>query len=69
MTYTGDDVPDDARLTGRIPAILADVADDLSGTSVFIAGTPDFVTDCATAAAALGAAPDRLFVERYTPAS
>lgn len=68
VTYTGDDVPHGA-LAGRIPTILHTVAADLSGTSVYIAGNPDFVDDCATAAVRLGAADDRLHVERYAPSS
>ncbi|RMH74731.1 MAG: ferredoxin [Actinomyces sp.] len=66
VTYTGPDAPA-GELTGRIPTVLDRVAPDLSATSVFIAGSPDFVEDCRTAATALGAAEERIFTERYVP--
>ncbi len=66
-TFTGDDPPEGAKHTGRIPAILGDVIGDLSGHSVFIAGGPSFVDDCSAAARALGVDPDRLHVEGYHP--
>lgn len=67
VTYTGDDPPGDASLVGRIPTILHDVAPDLSGHSVFIAGNPDFVDACLARADELGAVPERIHLERYTP--
>lgn len=69
VTYTGDDPPADARFTGRIPDMLADVAADLSGHSIYIAGSPDFVDACGAAVRALGADDDHVFVERYHPQS
>jgi CDP-4-dehydro-6-deoxyglucose reductase, E3 len=68
VTYTGDP-PDGARLTGRIPVVLDQVATDLSGHAVYIAGSPEFVDACIAAARALGAADERIFVERYHPQS
>jgi CDP-4-dehydro-6-deoxyglucose reductase, E3 len=68
VTYTGD-APDGATLQGRIPAVLDQVARDLSGHAVYIAGNPDFVDACVAAARALGAADERIFVERYHPQS
>ena len=49
--------------------MLSQVAADLSGHSVFIAGSPDFVDGCIEAAKALGATDEQIFVERYTPQS
>lgn len=66
VTYTGD-APPDAALVGRIPTVLPEVLADLSGHSVFIAGNPDFVDGCITAAGALGAEAEHVHVERYTP--
>jgi CDP-4-dehydro-6-deoxyglucose reductase len=67
-TYT-QRPPDGARHTGRIPSMLDQIADDLSGYSVYIAGSPEFVDDCTDAALALGANTARVFVERYHPAA
>ena len=69
VTYTGDDPPDGATHTGRVPDMLADVQGDLSGHSVYIAGSPEFVDACVDAARALGAVDERVFVERYHPQS
>lgn len=69
VTYTGDDPPENAKFTGRVPDMLAKVASDLSGHNIFIAGSPDFVDGCVEAARALGAADEQVFVERYTPQS
>lgn len=68
VTYTGDP-PDGARFTGRIPDMLDQVASDLSGHSVYIAGSPEFVDACVEAARELGAVDERIFVERYHPQS
>ncbi len=51
--------------TGRIPAILGDWFDDLSGWRVYIAGAPGFVTACAAAARARGAKPGRVHTEEF----
>jgi CDP-4-dehydro-6-deoxyglucose reductase len=68
VAYTGPDAPDDPTvLRGRIPTILDQVAADLSGHAVYIAGSPEFVDACADAARALGATDDHVYVERYTP--
>lgn len=67
VTYTGDDAPADARFRGRVPAMLGQVAADLSGHAVYVAGSPDFVEACETAARALGASEERVFVEKYHP--
>jgi CDP-4-dehydro-6-deoxyglucose reductase len=69
VTYTGENPPEDAKFTGRVPDMLGEVAKDLSGHSLYIAGNPDFVDACVDAARALGAADERIFVERYTPQS
>jgi CDP-4-dehydro-6-deoxyglucose reductase len=68
VAYTGD-APEGAKLRGRIPNVLDQVARDLSGHAVYIAGNPDFVDACAVAARSLGAVDERIFVERYHPQS
>lgn len=68
VTYTGE-APSGAPFTGRIPTMLHEVAADLSGHAVYIAGNPGFVDDCVAAAQRLGAADRRIFVERYHPQS
>ncbi|MFW2381065.1 MAG: 2Fe-2S iron-sulfur cluster-binding protein [Acidimicrobiales bacterium] len=65
-TYTGS-APENAKYSGRIPAILPTLKSDLSDHSVYIAGSPEFVDDCAAAARALGAPDEQVFVERYHP--
>ncbi len=69
VTYTGDDPPDGARFTGRIPDVLPDVVRNVADHSVYIAGSPDFVDACADAVRALGATDEQIFVERYHPQS
>ncbi len=69
VTYTGDDPPGDATLTGRIPDVLGRVFSDLSRHSIYIAGSPEFVDACDAAARALGGTADQIFVERYHPQS
>lgn len=76
VTYTGEEIPapidvgaSSTQLRGRIPDVLGTVTPDLSGHSVFIAGSPDFVRDCQVAAVELGAVSDRLHVESYTPST
>lgn len=69
VTYTGDDPPEGARFTGRIPDMLADLKQDLGGHAIYIAGSPEFVDACVAACRRSGAADERIFVERYTPQS
>lgn len=69
VTYTGEDPPEGARFVGRIPDMLGDLTRDLSGHAVYIAGSPEFVDACIVAATALGAHPERIYVERYHPRS
>ena len=52
-------------LQGRIPAILGQQFPDLSGFSVFVAGTPGFVDDCVAAAKALGATDALIHTEGF----
>jgi len=52
-------------LHGRIPALLPQLFPDLSGHSLFIAGSPDFVEDCAAIARRLGAREPRIHTERF----
>jgi CDP-4-dehydro-6-deoxyglucose reductase len=52
-------------LQGRIPAILGQHFPDLSGHSVFVAGTTGFVDDCVAAAKALGAKPELIHTEGF----
>lgn len=55
----------DGMLSGRIPDILSTQFPDLSGHSVFIAGTPDFVESCKAAAKRLGAKDEMIHTEGY----
>jgi len=55
----------DGMLSGRIPDILSTQFPDLSGHSVFIAGTPDFVESCKAAARRLGAKDGMIHTEGY----
>ncbi len=66
-TYTGNDAPPDAKHRGRIPVVLPGLFSDLSGHSVFIAGSPEFVDVCRAAVATLGADPKLVFAEGYHP--
>ena len=52
-------------LHGRIPDILPEQFNDLSGYSVFIAGTPEFVESCREAARKLGAKDALIHTEGY----
>jgi len=52
---------------GRIPDVLRRRHDDLSGTSVFIAGSPAFVQACREAVTMLGAIDGRIHTEGFTP--
>jgi CDP-4-dehydro-6-deoxyglucose reductase len=45
--------------------LLPTVFKDLSGHSVFVAGSPGFVDDCVAAAKALGAKPELIHTEGY----
>jgi CDP-4-dehydro-6-deoxyglucose reductase len=63
-TLTREPGPD---LSGRIPEVLGTVFPDLSGHSVFIAGSPAFVDSCERAATALGAQPALVHTEGYYP--
>lgn len=55
----------DGMLHGRIPDILPSQFPDLSGYSVFIAGTPEFVESCKAAAKQLGARDELIHTEGY----
>lgn len=61
-TLTRETGPD---LTGRVPQVLPQLFPDLSGHSVFIAGSPGFVEDCESAVRALGAQPHLVHSEGY----
>lgn len=69
VTHTRDDVPAgsdglDVR-SGRIPEILESIVGDLGATSVFVAGSDDFVADCVAAARRLGVSEDLLHTEGH----
>ncbi len=51
----------------RIPALLPRLFDDLTGWEVFAAGPSGFVTECASAACALGAAAADVHTEEFFP--
>ncbi|WP_413208105.1 2Fe-2S iron-sulfur cluster-binding protein [Rhodospirillum sp. A1_3_36] len=63
--YTLTREPNPGGLEGRLPAQLPSLFPDLSGYSVYIAGSPGFVDDCAAAALALGLPPERLHQEGF----
>jgi CDP-4-dehydro-6-deoxyglucose reductase len=50
---------------GRIPEMLGDLVDGLHGHDVFVAGASGFVTECAAAAEALGAARAHVHTEVF----
>ncbi|TAL82774.1 MAG: 2Fe-2S iron-sulfur cluster binding domain-containing protein [Candidimonas sp.] len=52
-------------LSGRVPDILSGLFPDLSGYSVFIAGTPEFVESCKVAAESVGAKDELIHTEGY----
>lgn len=66
LTHTREaDATSNGAEVGRIPDRLKDFCPDLSGTSVFIAGSPDFVEDCERAARSLGATSDLIYTEGH----
>ena len=56
----------DGQLHGRIPDILPELHKDLSQTSIYIAGSPDFVDACVAKVKDLGAIEDLIHVEGFT---
>ena len=54
--------------TGRITKILPELFPDLSGHSVFIAGSPDFVEDVKDVVEYLGGEESLIHTEGYYPA-
>jgi CDP-4-dehydro-6-deoxyglucose reductase len=50
---------------GRINEWLHEMCPDLSETSVFIAGSPEFVADCRAAAESVGAKADLMYTEGH----
>jgi len=52
-------------LHGRLPSLLPALYPDLSGFSVFIAGSPEFVQDCAACVRNLGAAANRIHTDGF----
>ncbi len=55
----------DGHLHGRLPEVLPEQFKDLSAHSIFIAGSPDFVSACVSAAKALGARDECIHTEGY----
>lgn len=55
----------DGYLNGRIPEILPSLYQDLSKTSVYIAGSPEFVNACKNAVLKLGAKEDLIHEEGF----
>ena len=49
----------------RIPDLLEPLFDSLANTSVFVAGSPEFVDDCVAQAKALGATDDLIHTEGH----
>lgn len=67
ITLTREPPGADRYVRGRVPAVLAREAQDLSDATVLIAGAPAFVDDCAVAAKRAGADPARVFVDSFLP--
>ena len=57
-----------ARHDARIPDLLLALHGDLSAHRIVVAGSPAMVDSCRAAAAALGAAPDRIACDAFTTA-
>lgn len=62
-TLTGEKNPNG--LEGRIPEILPNLYENLSGTSIYIAGNIDFVDACEKKVLELGADKDLIFKEGF----
>lgn len=65
ITLTQSPAAADGYLRGRIPDRLAEHFPDLSGFTLFVAGSPDFVEACASKAKQLGAAAERIHTEGF----
>lgn len=63
LALTREEAPD--ALHGRLPALLPGLFPTLEEHSVFIAGSPRFVSDCQQAVQALGAQHGRVHTESY----
>ncbi len=59
--------PAESMPTKRIPQLLPDLFSSLASTSVFVAGSPQFVDDCIAAAKMLSAEDHLLHTESYVP--
>jgi len=55
----------DGMLQGRVPAVLPELFKDLSGHTIFIAGSPEFVEDVTASVKALGGKADMIHSEGY----
>lgn len=65
LTQANTTSPQNAFLRGRIPELLAQHFPDLTNTTIFAAGSPEFVEACVTSAKALGATPERIHTEGF----
>ena len=54
-------------ILGRIPAVLPSLFKDLSEYSIFISGSPKFVSDCVDAVTTIGARKELIYTEAYYP--
>lgn len=63
--YTLTQEENSGGLTGRIPTILGDQYPDLSGHSIYIAGSPEFVDACLEKVKELGAKEELTHTEHY----
>ena len=64
VTYTQKEV--EGKSFGRIPDILGEKYPDLSNTSIYIAGSTDFVEACTAKVKELGAKEDLVHIEGFT---
>ncbi|MFM1990926.1 MAG: hypothetical protein RJA99_3883 [Pseudomonadota bacterium] len=58
-----------ARHRDLLPAVLPNCVPTLRGARVMVAGSPGFVAACVEAARALGARPEAIAVDTFTPAA
>jgi len=64
-TLTRETEARSGEMLGRIPALLPGLFQDLSGHSIFVAGSPEFTADCVAAVKALGAKAEMIHSEGF----
>lgn len=64
--YTLTQEANEGGLAGRIPTLLPSLYPDLSNTSIYIAGSPEFVESCVLSVTELGAKAELIHQEGFT---